>query len=156
MKELEELATALGEKLKARGETIAVAESSFGGLISAALLSLTGALAFYLGGAVVYTAMPCGLLDIPREATAGMTSAKEPYAVLLALAASERFGTTWGISETGAAGPPSSRNPAGHTCVAPAGPVETVTTLENGDPDRQANMRGFGLAALTPLESALA
>jgi len=71
MKDLFELAAVVGEKLKARGETIAVAESSSGGLISAALLSVPGASAYYLGGAVVYTAKArMRLMEIPREAAA--------------------------------------------------------------------------------------
>ncbi len=100
------IAAEIGEALKARGEKIAVAESSSGGLISAALLSVPGASAYYLGGAVVYTAKARVLLtDIPREALEGMRSASEPYALLLARNQVERYGATWGISETGAAGP---------------------------------------------------
>ena len=49
------LAERVGERLKARGETIAIAESSAGGLISAALLAIPGASAYFVGGAVVYT-----------------------------------------------------------------------------------------------------
>ena len=55
MDQLMSLAAEVGEALKARGEKVAVAESSSGGLISAALLSVPGASAYYLGGAVVYT-----------------------------------------------------------------------------------------------------
>src|SRR6201996_6831440 len=98
-------AEAAADRLKARGETVAVAESSAGGLISAALLSVPGASAYYLGGAGDYTKKARVLLMVlPREAVAGMTSASEPYALLLARTARERFGTTWGVSETGAAG----------------------------------------------------
>ena len=106
MQELEAIAAELGEALKAAGQTVAVAESSSGGLISAALLSVPGASAYYLGGAVVYTAKARVLLtDIPREALEGMRSSSEPYALLLARNQVERFGADWGISETGAAGP---------------------------------------------------
>ena len=95
MDELATLAAVLGERLKARGETVAVAESSAGGLVSAALLGVPGASAYYLGGAVVYTAKARVLLmDLPREAVAGMRSASEPYAMLLAQTARERFGAT--------------------------------------------------------------
>src|SRR4029453_13051103 len=103
--ELEALAAEIGAALKARGEKIAVNESSDLGLISAALLSVPGASAYYLGGAVVYTAKARVLLtDIPREALEGMRSSSEPYALLLARTQKERFGATWGLSETGAAG----------------------------------------------------
>lgn len=158
MDELEALAAAIGAMLKERGEKIAVNESSSGGLISAALLSVPGASAYYLGGAVVYTPKARVLLtDIPKEALAGMRSASEPYALLLAKNARERYGATWGISETGAAGPTGNGygDAAGHTCVAIAGPVEAVLTIETGSQDRSANMVAFAAAALDLLKRAL-
>ncbi|MBI1199889.1 MAG: nicotinamide-nucleotide amidohydrolase family protein [Phenylobacterium sp.] len=158
MDELEALAAAIGAMLKERGEKIAVNESSSGGLISAALLSVPGASAYYLGGAVVYTPKARVLLtDIPKEALAGMRSASEPYALLLANNARERYGATWGISETGAAGPTGNGygDAAGHTCVAIAGPVEAVLTIETGSEDRSANMVAFAAAALDLLKRAL-
>lgn len=151
MKDLLPLAEAVGQKLKTRGETVAIAESSSGGLLSAVLLSVPGASKYFLGGAVVYTAKARVLLmDIPKEGVAGMRSASEPYAMLLARTARDRFGATWGLSETGAAGP--TGNPygdaAGHTCIAVAGEIETATTVETGDSDRVKNMRAFTRAAL--------
>lgn len=145
----------LGERLKASGSTVAVAESSSGGLISAALLAVPGASAYYQGGAVVYTARArMRLMGLTREDVAGMRSASEPYALLLARTVREQFGATWGVSETGAAGP--TGNPygdaAGHTCVAVSGPVEMAFTLETGDGDREANMRAFAAAALDLLD----
>ena len=90
--------------LKARGQTLAVAESSSGGLISAALLAVPGASAYFLGGAVVYTAKArMSLMGLTREAVAGMRSSSEPYALLLARTARENLGATWGLSETGKA-----------------------------------------------------
>jgi nicotinamide-nucleotide amidase len=159
MTELATLAAAVGERLKTRGETVAVAESSAGGLISAALLAVPGASAYYLGGAVVYTAKARVLLmDLPKEAVAGLRSSSEPYALLLARTARERFGATWGVSETGAAGPTGNRygDAAGHTCVAVSGPGEVVLTVETGADDREANMRAFAAAALRMLEKATA
>ena len=151
------LAAEVGETLKSRGEKVAVAESSSGGLISAALLSVPGASAYYLGGAVVYTPKArVMLMDIPREALEGVRSASEPYALLLARTARERFGATWGLSETGAAGP--TGNPygdaAGHTCIAVSGPVETALTIETAEDDRVANMYAFAAAALDLLKRA--
>lgn len=153
------LAAEVGKQLKARGEKVAVAESSSGGLISAALLSVPGASAWYLGGAVVYTPKARVMLtDIPREALEGMRSASEPYALLLARTQRERFGATWGISETGAAGPTGNGygDAAGHSCIAISGPVEAVITIETGETDRVANMRAFAAAALDLLKRATA
>ena len=159
MVDLEVMAADIGARLKARGETIAVAESSSGGLIAAALLSVPGGSKYFLGGAVVYTAKARVLLmDLSRDDVAGMRSSSEPYALLLARTARERFGATWGISETGAAGP--TGNPygdaPGHTCVAVSGPVEAALTIETASEDRPANMRVFAAAALELLAQHLA
>jgi len=153
-----EAALGVADILKARKQTLAVAESSSGGLISAALLAVPGASAYFLGGAVVYTAKArMSLLSLPREAVAGMRSSSGPYAVLLARTARENFGATWGLSETGAAGP--TGNPygdaAGHSCLAVSGPAEMAFTLETADDDRVANMDAFALAALKLLATAL-
>jgi nicotinamide-nucleotide amidase len=157
MEALDELAAELGERLKAAGQTVAVAESSSGGLISAALLGVPGASKYYLGGAVVYTGKArMVLMDLPREAVAGMRSASEPYALLLARTARERFGTTWGLSETGAAGPSGNGygDAPGHTCIAVSGPVEAALTVETGEADRMGNMVAFSAAALEMLKRA--
>jgi PncC family amidohydrolase len=152
MKDLLPVAERAGGLLKARGETVAIAESSSGGLLSAALLAVPGASAYFLGGGVVYTAKARVLLmDLPREAVSGMRSASEPYALLLAKTARERFGSTWALSETGAAGP--TGNPygdaAGHSCIAIAGPgMERAITLETGSADRVENMHAFARAAI--------
>jgi PncC family amidohydrolase len=156
--DLAPLAEALADKLKARGQTVAVAESSSGGLVSAALLAVPGASAYFLGGAVVYTAKArMRLLQITRDQVAGMRSASEPYALLLARTARENFGADWGLAETGAAGP--TGNPygdaAGHSCLAVSGPVEMAITLETGSTDRAANMQAFTRRALELLSAAL-
>ncbi len=152
------LAEALAERLKARQQTVAVAESSSGGLISAALLAVPGASAYFLGGAVVYTAKArMSLLGLTRESVAGMRSSSEPYALLLAQTARKNFGADWGLSETGAAGP--TGNPygdaAGHSCLAVSGPVDMAITLETGAADRAHNMEAFARRALELLGAVL-
>ncbi|MFO1118277.1 MAG: CinA family protein [Beijerinckiaceae bacterium] len=158
MSDLEKIAAQVAEKLIARREKIAVSESSSGGLISAALLAVPGASAYYLGGAVVYTARArAALVGIERGDVEGMRSASEPYAQLLARRTRELMRATWGIAETGAAGP--TGNPygdaAGHTVVAVSGPTNLVRTIETGSPDRRANMDVFAAAALELLLEAL-
>jgi nicotinamide-nucleotide amidase len=158
MQDLLPLAERLGARLKARGETIAVAESSVGGLISAALLAVPGASVYFLGGAVVYTRQSRELLlGIPPSALEGMRPATEPYALLLARTVRQRFSASWGIGETGAAGPAGNRygDPAGHACIAVAGASERVITVETGAADRVANMRAFAKAALELLAERL-
>ena len=151
MRELVGIAEQIAERLIARKETIAVAESSTGGLISAALLSVPGASAYFLGGAVVYTREARRLLmDIPNEDMKGIRSASEPYAQLLAKQMRERFATTWGLSETGATGPSGNRygDASGHCCMAISGPVRKAITLETASSDRHANMQVFAKTAL--------
>lgn len=156
--ELDAAAGRVAALLIARRETVAVAESSAGGLIAAALLAVPGASAYFLGGAVVYTAVAReALLGITPAAMGGMRSASEPYAALLARTLRTRFGADWGLAETGAAGPTGNRygDAAGHTCLAVSGGSDTVRTLETGAADRAANMRVFATAALRLLEEAL-
>jgi nicotinamide-nucleotide amidase len=145
--------------LKARGETIAIAESSTGGLISAALLSVAGASAYFAGGGVIYTRHArAGLLGIDDANLAGFRPSTERYAALLAARARERIGgAVWGLGETGATGPTGNRygDAAGHSCIAIAGPVTRAIALETGSPDRVANMRAFAAAALDLLVGAL-
>ena len=152
-------AARIGALLKKSGATIAVAESSAGGLICAALLAVPGASAYFLGGAVIYTRLArTVLLDIQDEAMAGIRASSEPYALLLARRVRAQFGATWGLSETGATGPTGNRygDAAGHACLAVCGAVEEAVTLETGHGDREANMRAFGLAALALLERHIA
>jgi PncC family amidohydrolase len=146
--------------LRQRGETVAVAESSTGGLVSAALLALPGASAYFLGGAVVYTqAARRALVDLPDLAKHGMRASTEPYALLLARTTRERFGAGWALSESGASGPTGNRygDPAGHSCIAVVGAGrERAITLETGSGDRVANMHAFAAAALDLLAEVLA
>jgi PncC family amidohydrolase len=154
MKELIGIAEQVAAKLIARRQTIAVAESSTGGLIAASLLAVPGASAYFLGGAVVYTRDARRILmDISDETMKGLRSASEPYAKLLAEQARRRFATDWGLSETGATGPTGNRygDAAGHSCMAVAGLATDVMTLETGSNDRQANMQAFATTALNLL-----
>ena len=144
--------------LRARRQTLAVAESSAGGLISAALLALPGASDYFIGGGILYTAgARAALLGIGPEQMAGLRAASEPYASLLARTVRTRLGATWGLAETGATGPTGNRygDPAGHACLAACGPAERVRTLRTGSADRPANMRAFAAAALELLHAAL-
>ena len=143
-------AAQLGQRLKDRGETIGVAESSAGGLISAALLAVPGASAYFLGGAITYTLPSRTFMGITDDDMAGIRSASEPYALLLARTIRDRLGATWGLAETGASGPTGNRygDAPGHACLAVVGPIERVITLETGSSDRVANMEAFAAAAL--------
>ena len=158
MHDLIPLAETIAARLKARRESIAIAESSTGGLISAALLALPGASAYFLGGAVAYTRQAKILmLGLDETALAKFRPATEPHALLLARGARARFVASWGLAETGATGPTGNRygDPAGHTCLAVAGAVERAITLQTGTAERLANMHTFAAAALRLLAEAI-
>src|SRR6201999_874879 len=153
MQTLLPLAEKIGARLKARGETIAIAESSTGGLVSSALLSVAGASVYFRGGSVIYTAYArSGFLDIPNPLPSPIERAStEPYALLLADTVRQRLDATWGLGETGATGPTGNRygDKAGHTCIAVTGPgFSRAIPLETGSDDRIANMRAFSVRAL--------
>jgi PncC family amidohydrolase len=158
MNDLIPLAETIGARLKARGESIAIAENSTGGLISAALLAVPGASAYFLGGAVTYTRQAKkSLLGLDEAVLTEFRSATEPHALVLARGVKARFAASWGLSETGATGPTGNRygDPAGHTCLAVAGIVERAVTLETESSDRLANMHAFARAALELLADAI-
>ena len=160
METLLPLAAKIGARLKETNATVAIAESSTGGLISAALLSVAGASAYFRGGGVIYTAQArTGLLDIPNPLPSPIERAStEPYALLLADTVRRRLDARWGVGETGATGPTGNRygDQAGHTCIAVTGPdFSKAITLETGSSDRVANMRAFARTALELLAEAL-
>jgi nicotinamide-nucleotide amidase len=158
MRELLVHSERVGALLKARGETVAVAESAAGGLITAALLAVPGASAWCMGGIVLYTRQGWDALrDFEEGLLEGHRSATEGNARVRARLARDRFRATWGIGETGAAGPTGNRygDPAGHVCLAVSGRREISTTLRTGEGDRLANMHAFGAAALKLLEESL-
>jgi nicotinamide mononucleotide (NMN) deamidase PncC len=97
-------------------------------------------------------------MRLSDEAMRGMRGASEPYALLSARTVRERCAATWGVGETGAAGPTGNRygDAAGHSCIAVAGPRERVITLETASADRLANMNAFTVAALDLLLQCLA
>lgn len=158
MKTLLPLAETIARRLIARKETIAIAESSTGGLVAAALLAVPGASAYFLGGAVVYTKTSrAALLGIGDADMQGFRPASETYALLLARRMRERHAAAWGLGETGATGPTGNRygDPAGHSCMAVAGSVERAITLRTGSADRLANMDAFAKRALELLVDAI-
>lgn len=161
MRDILALGSRAGGLLKARGEKIAVGETSAGGLISASLLAVPGASRYFAGGAIPYSLRSIrGLVGIPAEEmqARGIRSSSEPYAEMLASAVRARHGdVAWGLSETGAAGPDGNRygDPPGHSCIAVAGPVNLRRTLRTGSDDRVGNMWAFAEAALALLVEAL-
>ena len=158
MRELMPHAEKVAALLKARKQTIAVAESSAGGLISAALLAVPGASAYFVGGAVVYTRKALlGFMDAREEMLSGFRASTETHALFEARTVRGKLGTDWGLGETGATGPTGNRygDAPGHACIAVVGRSERAITLETGSADRVANMHAFAAAALQLLAESL-
>jgi len=148
----------ISARLIARKETVAAVESAAGGLISAALLAVPGASAYCRGGIVVYTGQAWkALRDFDEALLEGHRSASEGNARVRARLAKDRFSATWGLGETGAAGPTGNRygDPAGHAWLAVSGPAERALRLDTGKDDRLANMHAFAAAALDLFEQCL-
>ena len=158
MKDLTVMGQAVGALLKERKHTVAVAESSAGGLISAVLVAVPGASAFFLGGSVIYTLEARrAFLRLKDEEFTGVRASTEEYALRMARAVRQLMGTTWGISETGATGPTGNRygDAAGHACIAIAGPMERAVTVETRHSGREANMWMFTATAIELLETCI-
>jgi nicotinamide-nucleotide amidase len=158
MEKLLPLAEKISALLKARNETIAVAESSAGGLVSAALLAVPGASAYFVGGGVVYTRKALlAMTQVPEEALSGVQPGTEASALFRARVMRERLSTTWGVSESGTAGPAGSRYgyPPGHSSIGVSGPVEAAKIVTTGSSDRLANMYAFAAASLELLAETL-
>ena len=154
METLLPLASSAAGLLKARGETIAVSQSSVGGLVSAALIAQAGASAFFLGGAVIYTREAGrALLQVNRAALEGKKPLTADYVAVMAEQFRAQMGADWALAEMGAAGPDGSPyGPApGTAALAVAGPQAKAEVISTGLSDRVANMRAFGAAALTQL-----
>jgi nicotinamide mononucleotide (NMN) deamidase PncC len=160
LRELHPQALRIAALLRARGEKVAVADGATGGLIVASLLTVPGALDFFVGGGVVYSLRARDVLfALPREAYRGMRGASEDYALLQARAIRDNFGAEWGLAESGSVGGSShpSGAPAGRSVAALAGPGggEHTRLLETASDDRIANMVAFTRNAFALLEDVL-
>ena len=150
-KEILRLADRAATLLKESNQTIGIAESSSGGLISAHLLAIPGASRYFIGGSVIYTRVAQkGLLKVTDGQMDGLRASTKEYASLNAKTIKETLETTWGLSETGATGPSGNRygDSAGHSCVGVSGPVSRAMTIETGVGEREQNMLSFTKEAL--------
>jgi nicotinamide-nucleotide amidase len=106
----------VGERLTARGLTIALAESSTGGLIAKRLTDISGSSAYVIGGVVAYAnAVKQRLLGVSEQTLIDHGAVSEPVARQMAEGARHLFGTDLAISVTGIAGP------TGATATKPVG-----------------------------------
>jgi len=115
----------VGRILTERGETVATAESCTGGLLASRITDVPGSSAYFMGGAVCYTAAAkTELVGVDPALIAANGEVSEPVAIALARGTRERFGTSYGIGVTGIAGPGggTAEKPVGTVHIAVAGP----------------------------------
>lgn len=144
--------------LKQRRETLAVSESSVGGLVSAALIAQPGASAFFLGSTIIYTREAGRVLRVGKAIDLkGLEPMTPAFVQALAVGFRHQMGSDWATSEMGASGPagsPYGPKP-GTACIAISGPVSKGLFIETKSDDRAGNMRAFGHAQLTLLIACL-
>jgi PncC family amidohydrolase len=153
-----QLAEEIAAILTQRTQTVAVAESTSGGLVSAALLWVPGASRYYAGGGVLYTLNSrTQLAGVPAESLANYQGTTQAMILELAESMRARLGATWCIAEAGLAGPTPGRSgaPPGRTNLGIAGPISRAATIETGSNDREWNMGEFTTLALRYLRDAL-
>ena len=139
--------------LKARGETVATAESLTGGLVTAELTSVPGSSAVVRGGLVVYaTDLKQTLAGVDAALLAEHGAVHPEVARQLAEGARERCGATWGLGLTGVAGPdPQDGVAPGTVHIGLSGPSgSAVETLTLGG-ERHEVRKGSTTAVLTLL-----
>lgn len=141
----------IAKALTEREQTVAVAESSTGGLISASLLAVPGASAYFLGATVIYTARSRKtLLGVTAQDVEGLEPLTEAMAASFANVARKQLNATWAIAELGIAGPTPARygHAPGISVIAVAGPLDRAFIMQTGSADREANMWAFTNGAL--------
>jgi nicotinamide-nucleotide amidase len=155
--EMTEQVRLLLDRLVARGQTLAVAESLTGGLLAATIVDVPGASAAFRGGFVVYAAdLKASLAGVPWPLLESHGPVDPSVAAALAAGARERCEADWGVATTGVAGPDSQGGqPVGRVYVAVAGPGEPIVREFNLPGDRSAVRHGAVAAALDLLTMAL-
>lgn len=153
------LPTEIGELLVARGEKVAVSETTAGGLISARMLSVAGASRWFESGLVPYSSpTKWEVLGMDRELAREHGAVSAPWVSATAEAMRRATGAAWGIAESGIAGPQGSRRspkPVGSVAIAVSGPGGTTAEEHVFPGSRAAVMRQISQRALEMLRAAL-
>ncbi len=96
----------IGDALRERHNTLAVAESCTGGLLGERITSVPGSSTYFLGGFITYSSrMKIEWLGVPEEVIAQCGAVSKETAEAMALGARRRAGSTYALAITGVAGP---------------------------------------------------
>jgi nicotinamide-nucleotide amidase len=126
------LASAVGQQLLARQETLAVAESCTGGGLGQLLTSVSGSSRYFWGGIIAYeNRVKVSLLGVDPDAIDQQGAVSDTVAQQMAAGVRDRLGTTWGLSITGVAGPGggTAAKPVGLVYIGLAAPDGTTTSV---------------------------
>ena len=131
----------VGQRLRAAGATVSVAESCTGGMLAERLTSVAGSSDYFVGGLTTYTnRMKSELLGVDAGLIEEHGAVSEPVAEAMARGARLRTGSTYALSVTGVAGPGggSEAKPVGTVVIGLAGPdgCKTRRTRFLGSRDR--------------------
>ena len=140
----ESLTSVVGQLLRDRQETLAVAESCTGGGLGAMLTEIPGSSDYFRGGVIAYAnEVKQSLLRVNSDDLAQFGAVSHPVAQQMAIGAKKALDTSWGISITGIAGPGggTEEKPVGLIYIGLAIPDGTVESLEY----RLGNVRGRAL-----------
>jgi nicotinamide-nucleotide amidase len=152
------MATAVGELLRRRGQSLATAESCTGGLIGKMITDVSGSSDYYLGGMVSYAnAVKQSALGVSQRLLAEHGAVSEPVALEMAKGCREKFRSDWAVSATGIAGPGggSPEKPVGLVYIGISGPgCETVRRCVFPG-DREAVRLRAAIAAMNQLRLVL-
>jgi len=123
--------------LELKQETLAVAESCTGGLLSQRITSISGSSRSFLGGAVVYSnELKTDFAEVPPELIETYGAVSAQVAEAMAKGIRRRVGSTIGVGVTGIAGP------GGGTEEKPVGLVYIAVSYGNKTESRECNFRG--------------
>lgn len=153
------LARAVGELLLARGEKVAVSETTAGGLVSARILSVPGASGWFESGLVPYSSpTKWEALGMDREIAREHGAVSPQWVSATAEAMRRATGAAWAVAESGIAGPQGSRRspkPVGSVAIAVSGPNGTVAQEIQLPGSRAEVMKQISEEVLTLLRTRL-
>lgn len=144
------LEATIGRLLRGKGETLSVAESCTGGMISHLITTVPGSSEYYLGSVTSYAvAVKNKVLGVPLKTVETYGIVSSEVAAAMAEGVRNLTGSTWAVATTGWADSSGDEHePAGTVWIAVSGPSGTVTERKNYRNDRKRNIERFAASAL--------
>lgn len=155
----QDLQAVIGELLRNKQATLAIAESCTGGLVAHWITSVPGSSEYFLFSGVTYdNKVKIKLLGVAPETLSQYGAVSEQTALEMARGVRNWAGADFGVSTTGIAGPGGGTKdkPVGTICLGLAGPkIELSRMVIYQLKDRNQNKKIFAMTALDLLRKAL-